>query len=167
MASDSCLIHSFISMPTRLAHDIGLNFRPSFLQDKQLYCALIGAPIALSILAALYPAWNQHIHPSAALIFLMTVWQPLTEELLFRGIIQGQLKSSVSYARNAMGGITVANGFTSLLFMLAHLIHHPPEWAVAVIIPSLVFGYFRDRHEQIYPSILLHGAYNGCYLLMA
>jgi hypothetical protein len=47
-----------------------------------------------------------------------------------------------------------------------HLWSHPAGWAAAVIVPSLVFGYVRDRYQSVYPSIVLHLYYNAGYALL-
>ena len=50
---------------------------------------------------------------------------------------------------------------------VSRLLRHSAGWAAAVIAPSLIFGYFRERHRQVCSAIILHAAYNACYLLMA
>jgi len=92
----------------------------------------------------------------------LALWQPLWEEVFFRGLLQGHLWQR-SWGRRAWGGVTVANGAASLLFALGHLWHHPPLWALAVLPPSLLFGYVRDRHMSVYPAIALHVVYNAGY----
>ena len=95
----------------------------------------------------------------------LALGQPILEELFFRGFLQGQLHRQ-AWGRKSWGGVTVANGVTSLLFMLGHWRHHPPLWAVAVLTPSLIFGYFRDRYTSVYPSMTLHVVYNMGYFLL-
>jgi membrane protease YdiL (CAAX protease family) len=58
------------------------------------------------------------------------------------------------------------NLITSLLFVLGHLWQHPAAWAVAIAVPSLVFGWFRDRHDSVYPCIALHMFYNTGYFAL-
>jgi hypothetical protein len=87
------------------------------------------------------------------------------EELLFRGVVQGQFLLR-TWGGEKRWGMTQANLLTSVLFMLAHAIYHPPLWAVAVFVPSLVFGYFRDRYGNITPSLALHVYYNMGYFLL-
>jgi hypothetical protein len=100
----------------------------------------------------------------AALLSLILL-QPVVEELLFRGLLQGWLRR-VSWLRNGWCGITGANLAVSLLFTAFHFIDHPPLWASGVLLPSLLFGYFRDRHDSVYPAIALHVFYNGGYFLL-
>jgi membrane protease YdiL (CAAX protease family) len=35
-----------------------------------------------------------------------------------------------------------------------------------VLLPSLLYGYFRDRHGSVYPAIALHVFYNAGYFLL-
>jgi hypothetical protein len=47
------------------------------------------------------------------------------------------------------------------VFVAAHFFWQVPYIAVSVFVPSLIFGYFRDRYHGIVPSILLHVFYNA------
>lgn len=148
-----------------LIEETGLKFAPAFVRDRQFHAALLAAPLALAVLALLYPQWPWPVHAGAPFILAAVLWQPVIEELLFRGVVQGKL-SATRWGGRQVAGLSAANGTATLLFVLAHLLHHPPWQAVAVAVPSLVFGYFRDRHRQIYPSICLHAAYNAFYFLV-
>lgn len=94
----------------------------------------------------------------------LLLWQPLIEELLFRGIIQGYLARTELGAREK-AGVSLGNVATSSVFVLAHLINQPPAWALAVFFPSLLFGYFRDRTGSVWPSLLLHTSFNAAFFL--
>lgn len=147
-----------------LARELGLDFDPGFLRERRFYLALLAAPCALLLLDRLMPGWRAGRAIPAEMAVTLVLWAPLLEELLFRGVIQGQLARHTRF-RLSLAGVSLANLATSLLFGLAHLFHHSPSWAIAVILPSLVFGHFRDRHG-LYPALLLHAAYNGCYAWM-
>ena len=149
-----------------LAEEVGLAFRPTFARDRQFWWAIAVAPVALVLMDWLLPAWREGIQistPRVLAMVSMVLFQPLVEEVFFRGVIQGQLER-VARTRRRFAGLSAANYLTTLLFSLAHLIHHPPLWAAAVVVPSLIFGHFRDRHRQVYPAFLLHAFYNACYL---
>jgi membrane protease YdiL (CAAX protease family) len=92
----------------------------------------------------------------------LAVWHPLAEELLFRGFLQGQLLER-SWGRRTVAGLSGANGLTTAIFVLGHFWQHPALWALAVTVPSLVFGYVRDRYGSVYPAITLHMIYNAGY----
>jgi len=90
----------------------------------------------------------------------LIIWQPLVEEVLFRGIIQGQFARR-DWGKRSWLGISGANVAASVLFAAIHLINSSPLFALSVIAPSLVFGYFRDYCNSVYPSIIIHSAYNA------
>jgi len=97
---------------------------------------------------------------------LLVLVYPLLEELVFRGLIQDALIRKAPCQTSYMG-ITVANVCTSMLFAAAHLYAHPALMAALVFVPSLIFGYFRDRfHGWLLPSIILHIYYNLGYFLI-
>ncbi len=140
---------------------------------KTLRCLpwLIAIFIALPIWAALWllnkprlePAWP--IHAPATFLLLILIY-PFLEELVFRGLIQGELMHKQTF-RRSYAGISRANMLTSLLFAAAHIYAHPFSMAMLVVGPSLIFGYFRDRFDGwLLPSILLHIYYNLGYFLI-
>jgi len=92
----------------------------------------------------------------------LVVAQPCLEEMAFRGLLQGWLTRWVRMRRNWQG-LTAANGVTALLFAAGHLANHSALWAAGVVIPALVFGFFRDRYASIWPGMFLHVFYNAGY----
>jgi membrane protease YdiL (CAAX protease family) len=108
--------------------------------------------------------WLWMLGDAQAFMVLVLIY-PIVEELSFRGVIQGVLLHGTHH-REMLPGVTVANGVTSLLFMAIHFVHHPPLWAAAVAIPSMIFGYFRDRLGSVMPAIFLHGFYNLIFYSM-
>lgn len=90
---------------------------------------------------------------------------PLIEELIFRGWLQGRLLR-LEKCRVTWFGISCANALVASLFAIAHVFTHPPLWALLVIFPALVFGYFRERHSSVIPAIVLHIYYNGGYFFL-
>ena len=89
------------------------------------------------------------------------LFYPVVEELIFRGLIQDMAHRHLKPWR--LGPLTHANILTSLLFTALHFINHPPLWAAAVLIPSLLFGFFKDRTGGLAAPILLHVFYNSGY----
>ncbi len=104
--------------------------------------------------------------PAIGLFALLSlcIVQPVLEEAIFRGVVQGELLHRRWGRANAYG-ISAANALTSLAFTALHFISHPPIWAASVIVPSLLFGYFRERHNSLYPPLALHIYYNTGYFL--
>jgi membrane protease YdiL (CAAX protease family) len=149
-----------------LCADLGFLQRTSFYRDAGFWLAILAGVVVVVGIRLLVPGvlmGNKSI--SLLLVFNSLVWYPLVEELLFRGVIQGQLYR-IRRAENTLLGFSYANWVTSLLFVAVHFVHHSPLWAVSVIVPSLVFGYFRDRDSSILPAIALHSIYNAQYLLL-
>ncbi len=149
-----------------IARQIGLDRCPPFYRDTLFSIALLAGGLfwlGLWLFSSIQPLKVTEIW---SWVFLsLVLWHPVLEELLFRGILQGLLGSQ-SWGQLTLGGVTVANGITTLLFMFGHLLRHTPPWAIAVVVPSIIFGYFRDRYGSVYPSIALHSFYNAGYFLL-
>ncbi|HMN93917.1 MAG TPA: JDVT-CTERM system glutamic-type intramembrane protease [Hydrogenophaga sp.] len=95
--------------------------------------------------------------------------QPVIEELVFRGILQGQalaLLSSQGRPRR-IGPLTWANVLVTLAFVLLHLRAQPLAWALAVAVPSLVLGHLRERFASAWPAMAVHAVYNAGFGLTA
>ena len=123
----------------------------------------------LAILAGIPVVWVMHtwlqpypagVNYSWMQLFSLILWQPFIEEVLFRGIIQGQIRKK-DWGKNAWFGISGANAITSILFVAVHMINSSPLFALTVLAPSLVFGYFRDYCNSVYPAIIIHCTYNA------
>ena len=139
--------------------ELALRWYFGWVKDPQLY-AFGGLGVIICI------TW---LSPTSSIISLSTlivfmVISPVVEELFFRGIIQGKLLT-LKWGRESLLAVTSANILTSLVFTAFHFVSHPPLWAFSVIIPSLVFGYIRERHDNILPAITLHVAYNAAYFM--
>lgn len=93
---------------------------------------------------------------------LMAVFLPVLEELTFRGWLQGHFHR-YPLARQQLAGLSVANLITSLIFTGLHFFYHTTLWAVTVFFPSLIFGYFRDKYQNVKCAIILHIFYNSGY----
>ncbi|HFC53432.1 MAG TPA: JDVT-CTERM system CAAX-type protease [Gammaproteobacteria bacterium] len=137
------------------------------LRDGWFHAALAAGAVVWLLLYLLYlpqPSWQGLVENAGRLLLLCVVY-PVVEELAFRGWLQGWLRRFAA-ARRSLGGVSGANLLTSLLFVAAHFLYHPPAWAAAVFVPSLVFGWFRDRYQSVVPGILLHIIYNSGYFLL-
>lgn len=138
-----------------------------FWQDKLFWAAIMAAPLfCLGLLfsqCSFSVAWRKPFSYPDKFLLLSFVY-PVLEEIVFRGLLQGTLLKWGA-GRKRWRGITLSNGVTSIIFMLAHFVSHAWNWAVAVLAPSLIFGYFRDKYQSIMPSIILHIFYNFVYFL--
>lgn len=136
---------------------------PDLWRDPRWWAALAAGPLVAVWLAS---AWPSRSAASLALAgwIAVVVLQPLAEELFFRGFLQAQLVAT-AWGSRQWAGFTLANLLVSVAFAAAHLWHHPAPWAAAVLFPSLLFGYFRDRHGTVVTPIVLHATYNAAYFL--
>lgn len=150
-----------------LLQQTGLLTCPPFWRDGQFYLALLAGLIVLSGIYFFLSIHSDVLRSGQwGLLLSLILWQPFGEELLFRGIVQGQL-TQTSWGQRSWFKISTANLITSLAFVALHLVYHPSLWAVAIFFPSLVFGYFRQRHQSLYPAFALHSIYNLGYLVTA
>lgn len=134
---------------------------PVFWRDTSFYLALLAGPACWFLLVFI----GQPIigPPSLVLWLKLSILMPILEEIVFRGGVQSALYQRAWFSRQ-WAGISLANLFTSLLFASMHLISQPPMWAALVFVPSLVFGWARDRFNNVIPSIVLHAVYNAGFV---
>jgi membrane protease YdiL (CAAX protease family) len=94
---------------------------------------------------------------------------PVVEELLFRGVLQGEALRLTMRGGRALriGPVSWANVLVTLAFVAMHLIAQPLVWALAVTVPSLVFGHLRERFASVWPPMLVHVVYNAGFGLAA
>jgi len=139
----------------------------SLFQDPLFWLALLAGSAtwtALYFWLPYLPVQSEHLNQWWTLLLLAGLY-PLLEEWLFRGLLQPQLLTFRPLQARFLG-LSNANLLTSLLFAMAHLFVQPPLWAAAVIVPSLIFGAFRDRYQSVVPAIILHSFYNLGYFLV-
>ena len=130
----------------------------------------LGRAFVLVLCVGMLAAWalGSFVHERHAvtglLLLSLVLWQPLVEELLFRGVLQGLLLGT-AFGASGRWGLSVANVATSLAFMAVHLVNQPTILAIGVFIPSLLFGLFRDRSGSILPPLALHVLFNGAFFV--
>ncbi|QDT17828.1 CPBP family intramembrane glutamic endopeptidase [Alienimonas californiensis] len=89
-----------------------------------------------------------------ALVCLSAVaFAPVGEELLFRGLLLGSLRTAGLSAGPAIVG-------TAALFAF---LHQPQDWA-ALFALACVLGWSRERTGSVRPAILAHAAFNALML---
>lgn len=128
------------------------------LADPHFVAAIV---VALPVWLVLGLGLAGPLHRPAGLLawLAFVAWQPLLEELVFRGLLQGQLLR-LSAARR-VGPVSVANLLTTAAFAAMHLLAQPAAWALAVVAPSLVFGHLRERFGSVWPAVAMHAVYNA------
>jgi len=132
-----------------------------FWRDRAFYAALCAGPVCWFILVAIQlPIIGP---PGLVLLLKLSLLMPVLEEIVFRGGVQAALYQRPLFVKHWVG-ISLANVITSLLFASMHLISQPPLWAALVFVPSLIFGWARDRYEAVLPCVLLHSLYNAGFV---
>ena len=135
-------------------------------------------PHLLAAVLLALPAWlGMGLWAAAALRAPVGLWawisltllMPLLEELVFRGLLQGQLLrvTALHSQPRRIGPITWANGLCTLAFVALHLPTQPLPWALAVAVPSLVFGHLRERFDSVWPAVGVHALYNTGFAFTA
>ena len=137
------------------------------LNDRLFWLALAAGPffwfsLYLSGSAISGPGW---LLDNNLLFIQLALLYPIVEELVFRGLIQESL-AKTSLGRLSIYCLSLPNIVTSIIFTGFHFLAHSPAWAMSVIVPSLVFGYFRDRYNHVVPAICLHAFYNSGYFML-
>jgi len=135
-----------------------------WLRDWHFVLATLAAVPVLIALGQLAGGRMQADFAVNALVSLAVV-QPVVEELVFRGALQGHLLDR-GWTRR-IGPISMANLGTTGAFVALHLIAQPLAWAIAVAAPSLVFGHLRERSGSVLPAIALHSIYNAGFAVTA
>jgi membrane protease YdiL (CAAX protease family) len=167
--------HGWLPGPPALGHHgavravteaLALKRSPGLYRDPHFLLALGGGLVFWGLLAAV--AGVRTPGPGGLLSWpylYLGVVAPVLEELAFRGALQGWLLDT-HYGRHRAFGVTAANATASAAFTAIHFAYHPPAWAAAVLVPSLVFGHLRDRTGSVVPAILVHVFYNLGYFAL-
>ncbi|MGD2074778.1 MAG: JDVT-CTERM system glutamic-type intramembrane protease [Gammaproteobacteria bacterium] len=134
-----------------------------FWVDPLFFAALAAAVVYWVVLyrtsgAGPDPGWP--LRDPARFVYPALIY-PIVEELVFRGLVQDLAHRHLRPWH--LGPLSHANILTSLLFTALHFVNHPPLWAAAVLAPSLIFGFFKDRTGRLAAPILLHVFYNSGY----
>lgn len=137
--------------------------QPRYWRDRLFYTAIAAALTYWLVLFAIagaqldlgWPLREPWVFLYPALLY------PVVEELVFRGLVQDLAHRYLTPWR--LGPLTHANILTSVVFTALHFINHPPLWAAAVFIPSLLFGFFKDRSGTLSAPVFLHVFYNAGY----
>jgi len=149
-----------------LRQDLGLRYGSGFYRDRLFVLAILAGFAVVGVLYMVLPGYSLSSGPTGlATVVKWLIWAPILEELLFRGVLQGELQQRFNPVSHLLG-LSYANWITSLIFAGIHFLHHPPLWAGAVLFPSLVFGFFRDRNNSVFPAIVLHAVYNAQMLIL-
>ena len=137
------------------------------VSDRQFWLVILAGPFFWASLYASGTAISglEWLIGQPVLFLQLALLYPIVEELVFRGLLQESL-GKTRLAGLAIYCISLPNILTSLVFTAFHFWYHSPAWALVVVFPSLVFGYFRDRYQHVIPAVVLHVFYNSGYFLL-
>ncbi|MDN3641020.1 JDVT-CTERM system glutamic-type intramembrane protease [Simiduia curdlanivorans] len=131
-------------------------------QDRQWLIALC-AGLLLSASAGFVLRASILSPASLLAFFLLALIYPLLEEIVFRGQIQPII---LRHWPVKFSAISAANLITSAIFVLLHIASRGVSTlTLAVFFPSLLFGYFRERHGHIKSAVALHAGFNWVFFL--
>jgi membrane protease YdiL (CAAX protease family) len=130
--------------------------------DWLLGAAFLAAPFYWWVLTLFVNSTSEPAESSADTkrLLLLVIVYPILEEIVFRGALQGWVRRK-SWGLRHRFGVTTANILTSIVFAAFHLIRRPNIWSAGVMLPGLVFGFFRDRYGNLYAPMALHIFYNA------
>jgi membrane protease YdiL (CAAX protease family) len=146
-----------------LIRSAGLAITPRFLRDLLFWGLVFAGALLMAGAGWLLPALFPDRAASGWPLIGLALWQPVLEEILFRGALQGAFLDTRFGGTRLVGELTLANAIQAVLFAAAHLAWHPPAWALAVIVPGAAFGWLRDRHGHIGGALLAHVTWNVLY----
>ena len=136
------------------------------LHDKWFGAALGAALCFWGGVAAIYQVTPELVAVQQQLgrFLLLILLIPVVEEAVFRGLVQEYLQRL--FRQRSFLFFSYANILTSCLFVVLHIFYHPFILALAVFIPSLIYGFFRDKYHSLMPPAFLHVYYNSGYFLL-
>ena len=124
-----------------------------------LICSLINLGTGALFKAVFHVSYQNSIvdlsgQSSGALLFTSVLLPALTEELLLRGLVQGEYEKY---------GATIGVLLTSLIFALFHT---NPMHIPALFVAGVCYGVLTLMFKSVWPAIFAHAINNGVALLM-
>ncbi len=133
-----------------------------FWTDALFWLALAIAPVSWWLMLQLGVARRNEALSWWPVLMIVLI-NPVLEEIVFRGAVQGWLQQQ-RVLQHRWGAISLANVLCSVLFASLHLFRQAPLWAALIFLPSLVFGWAKERHTTLLSPILLHMTYNAGFI---
>jgi membrane protease YdiL (CAAX protease family) len=96
---------------------------------------------------------NLNINIIIVLLFSISIIAPITEEIIFRGLIQEYLLDSYNYITAII--------ITSILFTILHI-----NGLFLIFIISIILGYYKYKTENILVPIGIHFLYNTTLIII-
>jgi membrane protease YdiL (CAAX protease family) len=98
---------------------------------------------------------------------------PITEEILFRGFMQGVLQKNFSSNGNKFNDRIIIV-MIAVLFSIAHVRYivytETVQWVLSlcgIFIVGIYLGYLRNKYQSVIPSIYAHFGYNIAFVVVA
>ena len=127
---------AFLSLPVVMAVNAGVQ-------------SLFGEPLRNPQLEMLAPAEFSWV-ALALMLAMAGVVVPIVEEIVFRGLVFGWLRT-----RFGMGLATIAS---ALVFAFAHGI---PAIAPALAVQGVALAWLYARSDSLWPAVVMHGTFNA------
>lgn len=132
-------------------------------------CPLVGEA-TIEGMRWIAPGYELPTHPTIVALHestqpfgvVMTLWigaivlAPIAEELFFRGLLQ-------TWLVNVLGSRCAAIALASLVFGAIHF--GQPHAVAALFVLSVLMGYAYERTGSLWPSVMIHAAFNAKTLL--
>lgn len=125
----------------------------------------MGAAIAVAPVFLLFGMLSGHLAMTSSpqleanhLLWMLVIY-PVSEEIIFRGGVQGAI-ARLPWGRYGLAGISLSNFLASLIFSLLHVWNLGDWWAIAVFLPSLIYGLSYELTGKLLAPISLHSWYN-------
>lgn len=112
-----------------------------------------GAPVQFALIDGL-PARTDPLF--VAVVAGSLLLTPVAEELLFRGVLYQSLRRR--------GGVILATTASATIFAL---LHFQPVMLPELLLLGIVLAVSFEQTHSLYPSILMHMAYNGAIIIAA
>ncbi|MBF0182579.1 MAG: JDVT-CTERM system CAAX-type protease [Magnetococcales bacterium] len=140
-----------------------------YMQDYKYLLALLCAPCGIYLSNLIFPEQATSMQSINHLdMAIQIIISPVIEELTFRGVLQeGLLAHQPLRAKIPLLKISLANLLTSILFATSHCLARTNMTGLNVFIPSLIFGWCKERYVIIISCIIMHSFYNFSYLIFA
>lgn len=91
--------------------------------------------------------WIPYFGPTLIMLGIMII-APLTEEIVFRGLIMSRLRRSFSFRKSVM--------ISAIFFGLIHYMAGGVGLMVFALVGGILFGYTYEKSGSLFPAIVVH-----------
>ena len=136
------------------------------LKDPLIISGFIFAPIFWLVLYFVSPPADDRTWLLFAPIwyFKLVFIFPILEEMVFRGLVQTTIFGFLRKIK--LGPLTLSNIIASFAYFSFNAMNNVPMWLGMILIPSLFFGYLKDKYHTLKQPILMHAYFNAGFFLI-